>query len=142
MKEEIPDELKKYVEIFLYLYKLSPKRKANIKENDWNVSIEEQISFSQSSELNSFSNENSIISQNRVLDKTNLIYIKKIISNKNATILFLSDRIIEVFFADKVKILISEINDKIEIIDENNKIIIINVQSVFNSSNHDFSRRI
>ena len=87
MKEEIPDELKKYVEIFLYLYKLSLKRKANIKENDWNASIEEQISFSQSSELNSFSNENSIISQNRVLDKTNLIYIRKIISNKNATTL-------------------------------------------------------
>ena len=138
MKEEIPDELKKNAEFFLEVYKFFLKKKAN---ND-NISIEEQISFSQSSEVNSLSNENSIISQNKVLDKTNLVYVRKKISNKNVTIFFLSDRTVEAIFADKVKILISDINHKIEIINQNNKINLISSYYVFDNSNHDFTRRI
>ena len=138
MKEEIPDELKKNEEFFLEVYKFFLKKKAN---ND-NISIEEQISFSQSSEVNSLSNENSIISQNKVLDKTNLVYVRKKISNKNVTIFFLSDRTVEAIFADKVKILISDINHKIEIINQNNKINLISSYYVFDNSNHDFTRRI
>ena len=138
MKEEIPDELKKNAEFFLEVYKFFLKKKAN---ND-NISIEEQISFSQSSEVNSLSNENSIISQNKVLDKTNLVYVRKKISNKNVTIFFLSDRTVEAIFADKVKILMSDINHKIEIINQNNKINLISSYYVFDNSNHDFTRRI
>ena len=136
MKKEIPDELKKNVQIFLKIYELSLKKKAKIKANDENASTEEQIS-----ELNSLSNENSIISQNRVLDKDNLIYVRKIIFDKNANVFFLSDRTIEAYFVDKYKILISEINDKIEIIQEYNKINVIDYKSAFKTSNHDLNRR-
>jgi len=141
-KDEIPDEIKDKVEKFLKLYKLFLKRKSNSKDNDENASIEEQIFFSQNSELSSFSDENSIISQNRVLDKTNLIYVRKIISDKMATILFLSDGTLEAIFKDKVKILISYNNDKIEIINQNNKVNVISVFSAFTTSNYNFTKRI
>ena len=134
--------LKINVEKFLKLYKLFLKKRANCKDNDENASIEEQIFFSQNSELSSFSNENSIISQNRVLDKTNLIYVRKIIFDKIATILFLSDGTLEAIFKDKVKILISDNNDKIEILSQNNKVNVISVFSAFKTSNYTFTHRI
>jgi hypothetical protein len=144
-KEEIPDELKKYAKIFLNYFQLLLKKKekeGNIEENDEDISIEEQISFSQSNEENSFSNENSIISQDKVLDKTNLVYVREIITDKEVTLLFLSDRTIEAIFKDKVKILISDIKDNIEIIKKNNEIILISLQNAFKNSNHDFISRI
>ena len=56
-KEEIPDELKKNVEIFLNYFQLlliKKEKEGNIEENDEDASIEEQIIFSQSDEQNSF----------------------------------------------------------------------------------------
>ena len=103
-KEEIPNELKKNVKIFLNYYQFLLKKKEKegiIEENDEDTSIEEQISFSQSNEENSISNENSIISQDKVLDKTNLVYVREIITDKEVTLLFLSDRTIEAIFKDK-----------------------------------------
>jgi len=118
-KEEIPDELKKNVEIFLNYFQLlliKKEKEGNIEENDEDASIEEQIIFSQSDEQNSFSTENSIISQNKVLDKINLVYVREIITDKEVTILYLSDLTIEAIFKDKMKIMMSEKKDKIEII--------------------------
>ena len=144
-KEEIPDELKKDVKIFLNYFQLLLKKKdkeGNIEENDEDTSIEEQISFSQRNEQNSISNENSIISQDKVLDKTNLVYVREIITDKEVTILFLSDRTIEAIFKDKVKILLSEIKEHIEIIKKNNKIILISVQNAFQNSSQNYITRI
>ena len=88
------------------------------------------------------SNENSIISQNRVLDKTNLIYVRKIITNTEASILYLSDKTIEAIFKDRIKILISDINKKIEFITQDNKINAVSSINVFNNSSYDFTKRL
>ena len=88
------------------------------------------------------SNENSIISQNNVSDKSNLIYVRKIIVNQKVIILFLSDKTIEAFFSDKIKILMSDTNDKIQIMDQNNKINVISRINVFQNDNHDFIFRL
>ena len=132
----------KYFQIIFNCSLKKKEKEGNIEENDEDTSIEEQISFSQSSDQNSFSNENSIISQDKVLDKTNLVYVREIITDKEVTLLFLSDRTIEAIFKDKVKILISDIKDNIEIIKKNNEIILISLQNAFKNSNHDFISRI
>jgi len=144
-KEEIPDELKKNVEIFLNYFQLlliKKEKEGNIEENDEDASIEEQIIFSQSDEQNSFSTENSIISQNKVLDKINLVYVREIITDKEVTILYLSDLTIEAIFKDKMKIMMSEKKDKIEIIEKNNEIIVISVVNAFQNPNQNFIMRI
>ena len=143
--EEIPNQLKNKVNLFLEYYILILKKKKKIEIEDEISSIKEQNNFSQSnkiSELFSLSNEDSIISQNRVLDKSNLIYIRNIIVHKRVDILFLSDQTIEAIFKDKIKILISKNNDKIEIINKDNKIIAVSTNNVFQNSNIDFTKRL
>ena len=140
-KEEIPDKQKKNVEIFLNYFQMLQKRIEKKEEKDKNKSIEKQIIISQSNEINSLAN-NSIISQNKILDKTNLIYVREIIVDKEATILFLSDSTKEAIFKDNVKILISEINEKVEIIKKNNKIIVVSIYYALQSSNHNFVKRL
>ena len=120
---------------------LQKKKEKKEEEKDKNNSIEKQIIISQSNELNSLPN-NSIISQNKVLDKTNLIYVRNIIVDKEATILFLSDSTKEAIFKDDVKILLSEINNKVEIIKKNNKIIVISIHYALKSSNHNFVKKL
>ena len=110
-KEEIPEELKSYAEILLHYYQKRIKIKNNSEVSDEKSPIEEQNSSSQSTqkrEINLLSSEysNSIISQNRVTDKSSLIYVRKIIVYKEVSILILSDQTIESIFADKIKILI------------------------------------
>ena len=143
--EEIPEKLKKNVQLFLDCYILILKKKKNIEFKDESLSIKEQNNFSQSiinSEQNSFSNENSIISQNRVLDKSNLIYIRNIIVHSGMTILFLSDQTIEAIFKDKTKILISKNNDKIEIINEDSKINAVSANNALQNSNNNFTEKL
>ena len=121
------------------------KKKKNIEFKDESLSIKEQNNFSQNiikNEQNSFSNENSIISQNRVLDKSNLIYIRNIIVHSEVTLLFLSDQTIEAIFKDKIKILISKSNDKIEIINQDNKINAVSANNVFQNSNNNFTKKL
>jgi len=144
-KEEIPDKLKKNVELFLNYYKLLLKKKKNIEIKDENPSIKEQNNFSQNkkiNEQNSLSYENSIISQNRVEDKTNLIYVRNMIAQREVTILFLYGGNIEAFFKDKIKILISDRNDKIEIINQDNKINVVSATNIFQNPNIDFTARL
>ena len=129
--------------MIIFLLYLQKRKKIEVK--DENLSIKEQNISSQStnkSEQNSLSNENSIISQNRVLDKTNLIYVRKIITNTEASILFLSDKTIEAIFKDKIKILISDINKKIEFINQDNKINVVSTLNVFQNSSYDFTKRL
>ena len=57
-------------------------------------------------------------------------------------ILFLSDQTIEAIFSDKIKILISDIIQKIEIINQNNKINVISNMRAFQNSNNDFTFRL
>ena len=140
-KEGIQEEQKD--EMIIFLLYLQKRKKIEVK--DENLSIKEQNISSQStnkSEQNSLSNENSIISQNRVLDKTNLIYVRKIITNTEASILFLSDKTIEAIFKDKIKILISDINKKIEFINQDNKINVVSTLNVFQNSSYDFTKRL
>ena len=140
-KEGIQEEQKDEMRIFL----LYLQRRKKIEVKDENPSIKEQNNSSQSthkSEQNSLSNENSIISQNRILDKTNLIYVRKIITNTEANILFLSDKTIEAIFKDKIKILISDINQKIEFINQDNKINVVSTLNVFQNSSYDFTKRL
>jgi hypothetical protein len=144
-KEEIPEEQKKNTEIFLNYYQALLKKRKKIENKDENSSFKEQNSFSQSnqkSEQNSLSNESSIISQNRVLDKSNLIYVRNIINKKEASILFLSDQTKEAIFKDKIKILISEINKKIQIINKDNEINVVSANNIFENSNNVFIKRI
>jgi hypothetical protein len=144
-KEEIPEKLKKYADLILNYYDFLLKKRNNIEVNDENPTIKEQNSFSQStekSEQNLLSNENSFISQHKVVDKNNLIYIRKLITYKSAIILFLSDKTIETIFGDKIKILLSEINTKIEIIDQDNKINVVSSINVIQNSNIDFTNRL
>jgi hypothetical protein len=42
------------------------------------------------------------------------VYVREIITDKEVTILFLSDRTVEAIFKDKVKILISDIKEYVE----------------------------
>ena len=144
--KQIPEKLKNKTEIFINYYQLLLKKKKKIEIKDKNPSIKKQNSFSQNtklSEKNSLSNENSTRGQNRVIDKSNLIYVRKIISYKeDLTILFLSDKTVEAIFKDKIKILISESKDKIQIIDQDNKINVISAINIFNNPNYDFSNRI
>ena len=95
-------------------------------------------------EEDSLSNENtsSIISQNRIQEKSNLIYVRNIVTYKNVTLLYLSDLTIEAFFSDKVKILLSEINPKIEIIDEYNNCKVISTSNAYQNSNVYFTHRL
>ena len=140
-RENIPEELKNNAEIFLNYYQLLQKKKKNIEVKDKNPSIKEQKIFS--SELNSLSNENSTRNQKIVSDKSNLIYVRKrIVFKEDLIILFLSDKTLEAIFKDKIKILISEIKDKIQIIDQDNKINVISAVNVFNNPNYDFSNRL
>ena len=146
-KEEVPEKLKKYSDLILTYYDLAQKKKKNIKvkDKDENPSIKEQNSFSknsQKSEQNSISNENSIISQNKISDKSNLIYVRKLISSKSINILFLSDNTIEAIFGDKTKILMSISNQKIEIIDKDNKINVVSSINALKNSNIDFTKRL
>ena len=145
-RENIPEELKNNAEIFLNYYQLLQKKKKNIEFKDKNPSIKEQKIFSQStkiSELNSLSNEKSTRNQKIVSEKSNLIYVRKrIVFKEDLTILFLSDKTLEAIFKDKIKILISEIKDKIQIIDQDNKINVISAVNVFNNPNYDFSNRL
>jgi len=144
-KEEIPEKLKKYAELFLKYYNLSLKKKKNIKIKNENPSIKEKISFSQNTqknEQNILSNENSILNQNRVPNKNNLIYVRKIIVYEPVVILFLSDKTIEAIFGDKSKILMSYYKQKIEIIDQNNKISVVSAVNVFQNPNNDFTQRL
>ena len=144
-KEEIPEKLKKYTNLFLDFYKGVLKKRNNIEDKEGNLSIKEQNSSSKSSKIsekNSLTNENSIISQNRVYDKNNLIYVRKILNNNEASILFLSDQTIETIFKDKIKILISGNKNKIEVIKQDNKIYIVSTINVFQNPNYDFKKRL
>ena len=144
-KEEIPEELKKYADLILKNYDLLLEKRNNIEVKDEIPTIKEQNSFSQSTEKkeqNSLSNENSIISKHRVVDNNNLIYVRKLITYKSVTILYLSDKTIEAIFSDKIKILISEINTKIEIIGKDNKINIVSSINAFQNSNINFTNRL
>ena len=144
-KEEIPEKLKKYADLILNYYDFLLKKRNNIEVKDENPTIKEQKSFSQStekSEQNSLSNENSIISQHKVEDKNNLIYVRKLITYKSVTILYLSDNTIETIFGDKKKILMSEINQKIEIIGQDNKISVVSTINALQNSNNDFTNRL
>ena len=144
-KEEIPEKLKKYADLILNYYDFLLKKRNNIEVKDENPTIKEQKSFSQStekSEQNSLSNENSIISQHKVEDKNNLIYVRKLITYKSVTILYLSDNTIETIFGDKKKILMSEINQKIEIIGQDNKISVVSTINALQNSNIDFTNRL
>ena len=143
-REEIPDKIKSKTELFLEYYILLLKKKKNIEVEYESSSINGQNSFSKriKIEQNSFSNESSIISQNRVLDKSNLIYVRSIIAHKGVTILSLSDQTIEAIFRDNIKILISGIKDKIEIINKDNKINAVSANNAFQNSNKDFAERL
>ena len=80
-----------------------------------------------------------------MLEETFLIYVRKIIYDKEVaivTILFLSDKTIEAIFSDKIKILISQIKHKIEIINQDNKISVVSTKNVFQNSNIDFKERL
>ena len=144
-KEDIPEKLKKYADLILVYYDLVLKRKNNIEVKDENSSIKKQKSFYQStqkSEQDSISNESSIISQNKVSDKSNLIYVRKLINYKSVNILFLSDKTIEAIFGDKIKILMSESSQKIQILDQDNKINVVSSINVIQNSNIDFTNRL
>jgi len=143
-EEEIPENLKRPKEILLNYYNLNLKKRKNIEVKDENVLIKEENSFpsTNKSEGNSLSNENSIISQNRFTDKKNLIYVRKILVKKKVTIFFLSDQTIEAYFIDKIKILISEIIQKIEIINLNNEINVVSETNAFQNPNNDFTFRL
>jgi len=144
-KEELPEKLKKYSNFFLDYYKKKLKKRNIIEFKDENPSFIEQNSSSKNTRLNgnnSLSNENLVISQNKVLEETNLIYLRKIIVQDIVTILFLSDKTIEAIFCDKIKILISQIKNKIEIINQDNKISVVSTKNVFQNSNIDFKERL
>ena len=144
-KEDIPEKLKKYADLILVYYDLVLKKKNNIEVKDENSSIKKQNSFSQStqkSKQDSISNESSIISQNKVSDKSNLIYVRKLINYKSVNILFLSDKTIEAIFGDKIKILMSESSQKIQILDQDNKINVVSSINVIQNSNIDFTNRL
>ena len=132
-KEEIPEKLKKYSEIIISYNKLLSKKKNNIEVKEENPSIKEQNSSSQSTKISD---------QNLLLDKDNLIYVRKILSSDKATLLFLSDQTIEAIFKDKIKILMSERSNKIEVIDQDNKIYIVSTNTVFINSSNDFKNRL
>jgi hypothetical protein len=144
-KEEIPEKLKKYADLILNYYDFLLKKRNNIEVKDENPTIKEQNNSSQitqKSEQNSLSYENLIISQNKVVDKNNLIYIRKLITYKSVTILFLSDQTIEAIFGDKMKILMSQVNKKIEIIGQDNKINVVSSINVLQNSNNNFTDRL
>ena len=144
-KEEIPEELKKYSNFFLDYYKKKLKKRNIIEVKDENPTFIEQNSSSKSirlNEKNSLPNENLVISQNKVLEETNLIYLRKIIVQDIVTILFLSDKTIEAIFSDTIKILISQVKNKIEVINQDNKISVISTKNVFQNSNIDFKERL
>jgi hypothetical protein len=148
-EEEFPEKHKKIKDLFLYYYKLNLKRKMNIEtkeENlsikEENLSIKEENSFSQSTKENSLSKNNSNIIEDRTSDKSNLLYVRKIIVKQKLALLFLSNQTIEAIFTDKVKILMSEGKGKIQIIDKNNKINVVSTMSAFQNDNHDFTVRL
>ena len=138
-EEEIPEDLKKVSELFLSYYKSNLKRKKNIEVKDENLSFkvkENSLPSTQKSE------ENSIISQNRIQDKSNLVYVRSIIVYKQVSLLYLSDKTLEAIFTDKVKILLSDINQKIEIMDQYNNINVISTMNAFQNSNVNFTDRL
>ena len=144
-EEEIPEKQKTVKDLLLYYYNLSLKKKKNNEVKDENLSFKEENSFSLStkkSEEDSLSNKNLIISENRTSDKSNLIYLRKILIKQKVTILFFSDQSIEAIFTDKIKILMSELNNKIQIIDQNNKIIVISAMNALQNDNRDFTSRL
>jgi len=145
-KEDFPKDLKKVIDIFFKYYLSRQKRKKNSEVKDENLSFNDGNSFTSTKmgEEDSLSNENtsSIISQNRIQEKSNLIYVRNIVTYKNVTLLYLSDLTIEAFFSDKVKILLSEINPKIEIIDEYNNCKVISTSNAYQNSNVYFTHRL
>ena len=144
-EEEIPEKQKKVKDLLLYYYNLSQKKKKNIEVKDESLSIKEENSFSQStqkSEENSLSNKNLIISEQRAIDKTNFLYVRRLLIKQKVSILFFSDQTIESIFTDKIKILMSELNSKIQIIDQNNQIIVISAMNSLQNDNHDFTSRL
>ena len=144
-KKEIPENLKKFVDILLNYYNINQKKKKDIQFKDENSSIrEEENNLSQSTKKSEekSSNENSIISQNRVSEKPILTYVRKISFNKKVIIINLSDNTIESIFRDRFKILMREGYNKIEIIDENNKIYVISTNNAFQNDNNDFVGRL
>ena len=144
-EEEIPEKQKKVKDLLLYYYNLTLKKKKNIEVKDENLSIKEENSFSQStqkSEGNSLSNKNLIISEQRAIDKTNFLYVRRLLIKQKVSILFLSGQIIESIFTDKFKIIMSELNSKIQIIDQNNQIIVIPASNSLQNDNHDFTSRL
>ena len=145
-KEDFPKDLKKVIDIFFKYYLSRQKRKKNSEVKDENLSFNDGNSFTSTKmgEEDSLSNENtsSIISQYRIQEKSNLIYVRNIVTYKNVTLLYLSDLTIEAFFSDKVKILLSEINPKIEIIDEYNNCKVISTSNAYQNSNVYFTHRL
>jgi hypothetical protein len=144
-EEEIPEKQKKVKDLLLYYYNLSQKKKKNIEVKDESLSIKEENSFSQStqkSEENSLSNKNLIISEQRAIDKRNFLYVRRLLIKQKVSILFFSDQTIESIFTDKIKILMSELNSKIQIIDQNNQIIVISAMNSLQNDNHDFTSRL